>query len=143
MTGTVTALDPDLEPVVLRTVEGEPVAPPGAPFVATLHRDATVVASGGSYRIVLLIEGRARVSTSAADVDLRPGTAAVLPAAIETVAAYLASQAGAGRKVSTITRRAAAISYAHRLRGLASPTAAEPIKDEVKRALERALAATG
>jgi site-specific recombinase XerD len=51
-----------------------------------------------------------------------------LPAEVETVAAYLASLADAGLKASTISRRAAAISYVHRLAGIASPVAAEPIK---------------
>lgn len=51
-----------------------------------------------------------------------------LPAAVETVAAYLASLADAGLKASTISRRAAAIAYVHRLAGIASPVAAEPVK---------------
>lgn len=78
------ALDTDLEPVVLRTVVGQTVAPRGAPFAATLHRGAVVEVPSGDYRIVLLIDGTARVSTSAADIDLRPGTAAVLSAADPT-----------------------------------------------------------
>lgn len=75
------ALDTDLEPIVLRTTMGETVAPRGAPFAATLIRDDAVEVPTGRYRIVVLIEGTARVSTSVADVDLRPGTAAVLAAA--------------------------------------------------------------
>ena len=51
-----------------------------------------------------------------------------LPASVETTASYLAHLADSGLKASTITRRTAAIAYAHRLRGLAPPTAAEPIK---------------
>jgi hypothetical protein len=50
-----------------------------------------------------------------------------LPAAPETVAAYLAAQAGAS-KASTLGRRVAAIRYAHKLAGLALPTDAEGVK---------------
>jgi site-specific recombinase XerD len=53
---------------------------------------------------------------------------AALPALAETVAAYLASEAGAGVKPSTIGRRAAAIRYAHKLASLATPTDAEAVK---------------
>lgn len=51
-----------------------------------------------------------------------------LPASIDTVAAYLADLADGGLKASTIMRRAAAIGYAHRLRGAEPPTNAEPVK---------------
>ena len=53
--------------------------------------------------------------------------AQALPAAPETVAAYLASQAGTS-KPSTLGRRVAAIRYAHKLAGLALPTDAEGVK---------------
>ena len=53
---------------------------------------------------------------------------AAMPARVESVAAYLAHLADSGRKASTITRRAAAIGYAHRLAGQEPPTNAEPIK---------------
>src|SRR5882672_5052088 len=53
--------------------------------------------------------------------------AQALPAAPETVAAYLASQAGTS-KASTLGRRVAAIRYAHKLAGLALPTDAEGVK---------------
>jgi site-specific recombinase XerD len=52
---------------------------------------------------------------------------AALPAAPETVAAYLAAQAPIS-KVSTLGRRIAAIRYAHKLAGLALPTDAEAVK---------------
>jgi site-specific recombinase XerD len=45
-----------------------------------------------------------------------------LPALASTVAAYLATLADGGLKVSTIKRRAAAIAYAHRLAGHEAPT---------------------
>src|SRR6202165_2706931 len=50
-----------------------------------------------------------------------------LPAAPETVAAYLAAHAGAS-KPSTLGRRVAAIRYAHKLAGLETPTDAEGVK---------------
>jgi len=52
---------------------------------------------------------------------------AALPAAPETVAAYLAAHAGTS-KASTLGRRVAAIRYAHKLAGLALPTDAEGVK---------------
>jgi site-specific recombinase XerD len=52
---------------------------------------------------------------------------AALPAAPETVAAYLAAHAGTS-KSSTLGRRVAAIRYAHKLAGLALPTDAEGVK---------------
>jgi site-specific recombinase XerD len=52
---------------------------------------------------------------------------AALPAAPETVAAYLAAQASIS-KASTLGRRIAAIRYAHKLAGLALPTDAEAVK---------------
>jgi site-specific recombinase XerD len=53
-----------------------------------------------------------------------------LPAARETVAAYLAAQAGI-QKASTIGRRVD-IRYAHKLAGLETPTDAEAIKATVR-----------
>jgi hypothetical protein len=50
-----------------------------------------------------------------------------LPAAAETVAAYLAAEAGTSRP-STLGRRVAAIRYAHKLAGLPLPTDAEGVK---------------
>jgi integrase len=51
-----------------------------------------------------------------------------LPAPAETFAAYATALANAGRKYSTIRRRAAAIGYAHKLKGFAPPDQAEPVK---------------
>lgn len=50
------------------------------------------------------------------------------PASPATVAAYLASLADRGLKASTITRRAAAIGYTHRVAGHEPPTNAEAVK---------------
>jgi integrase family protein with SAM-like domain len=55
-----------------------------------------------------------------------------MPAEVGTVAAYLAHLADTGLKASTITRRVAAISYAHRLTSAAPPTSAEPVKAVLK-----------
>jgi site-specific recombinase XerD len=51
-----------------------------------------------------------------------------LPAKPETVAAYLAHVVENGLKASTIARRVAAISYAHKLAGYDSPARAETVK---------------
>lgn len=51
-----------------------------------------------------------------------------MPATPETVAAFLAAQATAGARASTISRKAAAIRYAHRLARHALPTDAEAVK---------------
>jgi len=54
--------------------------------------------------------------------------AMALPATAATVAAYLASLADSGLKASTISRRAAAIGYAHKLAGATSPLGDESVK---------------
>lgn len=61
-----------------------------------------------------------------------------LPASAETCAAYLAHCADSGLKVSTVQRRAAAIAYAHRLAGEASPLGLEAVK-AVLRGVRRTL----
>jgi Phage integrase, N-terminal SAM-like domain len=50
-----------------------------------------------------------------------------LPASSATTAAYLADLADSGLKASTISRRLAAIAYAHRLKGLDPPTSSEAV----------------
>jgi len=62
----------------------------------------------------------------------------LLPASIEECAAYLAHLADSGLKVSTITRRAAAIAFGHRSIGKPPPTSAEPVK-AVLRGIRRRL----
>jgi site-specific recombinase XerD len=56
---------------------------------------------------------------------------AALPAAPETVAAYLAAESQTA-KASTIGRRVAAIRYAHKLAGIQTPTDAEGVKATVR-----------
>lgn len=51
-----------------------------------------------------------------------------LPAGPETVAAFLAAEAGNGIKPSTLGRRVAAIRYAHKLAHLDAPTDSEAVK---------------
>jgi site-specific recombinase XerD len=53
---------------------------------------------------------------------------AALPASPETVAAFLAHEAERGSAASTITRRCAAIRYAHRLADLEPPTNSEKVR---------------
>jgi hypothetical protein len=65
--------------------------------------------------------------------DLEP-----LPAAQGTVARFLSSQATAGVKASTISRRYAAIGYAHKLAGHREAPNAETVK-AVMRGIRRAI----
>jgi len=51
-----------------------------------------------------------------------------LPAEPETVAAFLAFEANRGIRPSTLTRRAASIRYAHKLRGNEPPTNSEAVR---------------
>lgn len=55
-----------------------------------------------------------------------------LPASPEAVAAFLVAEAEAGRSASTIGRRCAAISYAHKLAKAADPTADEEVRAAMK-----------
>jgi hypothetical protein len=55
-----------------------------------------------------------------------------LPAAPETVAAFLASEAGRRVRPSTIGRRVAAIRYAHKLAGFPIPTDDERVRATVR-----------
>ena len=51
-----------------------------------------------------------------------------LPAATDTVAAFISAEAKGGAKASTIGRRIAAICYAHKLAGYEQPTSHEAVK---------------
>ena len=64
--------------------------------------------------------------------------AETLPASPAVVAAFLAAEANAGARASTITRRAAAIRYAHRLAGYETPTGAETVR-AVMRGIRRTI----
>jgi site-specific recombinase XerD len=63
-----------------------------------------------------------------------------LPATPDVVATFLASQAKAGLKASTIGRRCAAIAYAHKLAGMEPPTNAEALR-AVLRGIRRTIGA--
>ncbi len=51
-----------------------------------------------------------------------------MPAVSATVAGFLAAKATAGAKASTLSRKLAAIRYAHRLAGVLSPTDVEQVR---------------
>jgi mannose-6-phosphate isomerase len=74
------ALVPDLYPQVMPTVHGDLIWPVNAPFVVRMIAAGSERIPHGAYRIVLLIEGTARVVSEFAEVSLRPGTAAVISA---------------------------------------------------------------
>ncbi len=61
--------------------------------------------------------------------------AIALPATPATVAAYLAALADLRLKVSTISRRAAAIAYAHKLAGFEPHEPPAPAHDELREAV--------
>src|SRR5262245_7387797 len=72
-------------------------------------------------------EPTARISRYSAD-GARPSNVPALPAAPEAVAAYLVAEANRGVKAATISRRLAAIRYAHKLAGHEPPTNSEAVK---------------
>lgn len=74
----INALVPDMRPQVLRTGHGDLIWPIDSPFVVRVLREGSERILSGSYRIVLLIEGSARVESEEAESSLRRGTAAVL-----------------------------------------------------------------
>ena len=76
--------------------------------------DATIRAYRGDFRIFQVWCGRYGLGS--------------LPASPETVATFVVSEAEAGRSASTIGRRFAAITYAHKLAGLADPTIDEAVR---------------
>ncbi len=76
----INALVPDLRPQVLRTSHGDLIWPIDSPFVVRVLRAGDERILSGSYRIVLLIDGRASVETDEAEATLKKGTAAVLGA---------------------------------------------------------------
>lgn len=76
----IAALDLDAEPQVLRTHHGDLIWPVDAPFVVRVLRSGRERIPEGAYRIVLLIDGSARVESELGEVSLRRGTAAVISA---------------------------------------------------------------
>ena len=76
----IEALVPDLAPQVMRTVHGDLIWPVNAPFVVRMLGSGSERIPNGAYRILLLIEGTARVVSEFGEITLRPGTAAVISA---------------------------------------------------------------
>lgn len=70
----------DGTPQVLRTDFGELIWPVDAPFVVRVLPTGRERIPEGAYRIVLLIDGQARVESELGEVTLRRGTAAVISA---------------------------------------------------------------
>ena len=95
---------------------------------------ATVPAPGSVQAYALAEKSDATRRAYKSDFDLFADwcrarrNAEPLGASPEKVAAFLAGQASAGVRPSTLTRRLAAISYAHRLAGLPSPAAHEAVR---------------
>ncbi len=76
----IAALDLDVRPQVMPTRHGDLIWPVNAPFVVRMVSSGVERIPSGAYRILLAIEGTARVVSEFAEVTLRPGTAAVISA---------------------------------------------------------------
>ena len=74
----IDALVDGLEPQFMPTQHGDLIWPIDSPFVVRVHRAGTERIQQGSYRIVLLIEGEAAVTSEFGEIALSPGTAAVI-----------------------------------------------------------------
>jgi site-specific recombinase XerD len=73
---------------------------------------------------------RAAVAAFAAFAEASGRSA--IPAASETVAAYLSHQANEGRRCSTVSLHAAAVSYAHRVAGHPNPCDSALVREVVR-----------
>ncbi len=76
----IAALADDLAPQVMPTSHGDLIWPRNAPFVVRVISSGQERVPSGAYRILLLIEGTARVTSEFGEISLRPGTAAVISA---------------------------------------------------------------
>jgi mannose-6-phosphate isomerase len=74
----IEALVTGLQPQFMATEHGDLIWPIDSPFVVRVHRTGTERIQHGSYRIVLLIEGEATVTSEFGEIVLSPGTAAVI-----------------------------------------------------------------
>jgi mannose-6-phosphate isomerase len=72
------ALRMDLAPQVMDTQHGDLIWPVNAPFVVRMIESGRERIPAGAYRILLVIEGSARVESELAEMTLRPGIAAVM-----------------------------------------------------------------
>jgi mannose-6-phosphate isomerase class I len=68
----------DLAPQFMNTENGDLIWPVNSPFVLRMLETGRERIPAGAYRIVLVIEGSARVVSDIAEIALRPGIAAVL-----------------------------------------------------------------
>jgi len=74
----IAALSMDLAPQFMNTEHGDLIWPVNSPFVLRMLDTGRERLPSGAYRIVLVIEGSARVVSDLADTVVRPGIAAVL-----------------------------------------------------------------
>jgi mannose-6-phosphate isomerase len=74
------ALDDGKKPQVMTTSHGDVIWPVAAPFIVRMISSGGERLPHGAYRIVLLVEGSARVESEFGEFALRPGTAAVISA---------------------------------------------------------------
>ena len=76
----IAALVDGIAPQFMDTEHGDLIWPARAPFIVRMVQEGEERIPHGAYRIVLLIEGTARVESEFGEVALRPGTAAVISA---------------------------------------------------------------
>jgi hypothetical protein len=69
-----------MTPQFMDTRHGDLIWPVSAPFVVRMICSGEEKVPSGAYRILLLIEGAARVESEFGEISLRPGTAAVISA---------------------------------------------------------------
>jgi mannose-6-phosphate isomerase len=74
------ALEDRHAPQFMPTRHGDLIWPVNAPFVVRMLTAGGEKIPSGAYRILLLIEGTARVESEFGEITLRPGTAAVISA---------------------------------------------------------------
>jgi mannose-6-phosphate isomerase len=74
----INALRMDQAPQFMNTSHGDLIWPVNSPFVLRMLDTGRERIPAGAYRIVLVIEGSARVVSDLADATVRPGIAAVL-----------------------------------------------------------------
>jgi mannose-6-phosphate isomerase len=74
----IAALRLDLAPQAMNTAHGDLIWPVNSPFIVRMMQSGRERIPAGAYRILLVIEGSARVESELAELTLRPGIAAVL-----------------------------------------------------------------
>lgn len=117
-----------------------PFAPPNFPPPACLRADMDAAQAYAREQHSPATRRAYRADLSAFTAWCRASGLEPLPASPEAVAAFLAAEAAAGAKASTLGRRVAAIRYAHALAGLEPPTAKEAVRATIK-GIRRAIGA--